>query len=119
MLLSVFSVISTLEIFTWFSPIIDVTSPSLPGWSGSEIHSVVLYFFTLSAFLFSLYCQYLRIEALAFPVLVDDNQCNDGETFFDAIIFTTSPFVKVDCNGLSFPLISHPIAVSPIWVWTA
>ena len=38
----------------------------------------------------------------------------NGEIFFDAIIFITSPFVKVDCSGLCLPLISQAIAVSPI-----
>ena len=50
------------------------------------------------------------------PVFVDVNQCKDGEAFLDVIIFTTSPLIKVLCNGHSFPLISQPIAASPILV---
>ena len=112
----VFSTISTLEIFTLFVPIIVVTSPSLPGSSGRDIHNVVLYFFIFVGLEFSLYCQCLLIAALAFPVFVLVNQCNDGETFFDVVILTTSPFNKTDCKALSFPFISHAIAVSPICV---
>ncbi len=93
-----------------------VTSPSLPGSSGSEIHKVVLYFFIFNCFELSLYSQYLLIAALALPVFVLVSQCNDGETFFDVIIFTTSPLNNTDCRALSFPLMSHPIAVSPICV---
>ena len=37
----------------------------------------------LSCLLFSLYCQYLLIAALALPVLVVLIQCKDGETFFN------------------------------------
>ena len=56
-------------------------------------------------------------DALAFPVLLEDNQCKDGETF-EVIIFIISPFLSDDCNG-SFPLISQLTAVSPILVRTA
>jgi len=45
---------------------------------------------------FSLYCQCLLIAALAFPVLDVEIQCKEGETFFEVIILTTSPFVKED-----------------------
>ena len=45
--------------------------------------------------------------------------CNDGEFFLEVIIFTVSPFLRIVCNSLLFPLISHPIAVSPIFVCTA
>ena len=41
------------------------------------------------------------------------------DAFLDVIILTTSPFINVLCRGLSFPLISQPIAASPILVWTA
>ena len=92
----VFSTISTLDILTLLVPIMVVTSPNFPGSSGREIQSVVLYIFSFTGFLFSLYCQYLRIAALAFPVFVLVNQCKDGETFFDVIILTTSPYLKID-----------------------
>ena len=88
--LLVFSTISTLEILTLLSPIIVVTSPILPGSSGSEIQRVVLYFFSLIGLRFSRYCQYLLIAALAFPVFVLLSQCNDGDTFFDVIISSQS-----------------------------
>ena len=53
------------------------------------------------------------------PVFDDVSQCNDGDAFFEVFIFTTSPLTRMLCNGLSFPFISHPIATSPIFVWTA
>ena len=62
-----------------------VTSPNLPGLSGSEIHNVVLYFLTLSSFCSPLRCQYLLIAALALPVFVIGIQCKDGDLFFDVI----------------------------------
>ena len=34
-------------------------------------------------------CQYLRIAALALPVFVIGNQCNDGETFLEVVISDT------------------------------
>ena len=86
---------------------------------GRGIHNVVLYFFSLIGLLFSRYCQYRLIAALAFPVLVLDNQCKEGEAFFEVIILTTSPFLNIDCKALSFPFISHLIAASPICVCTA
>ena len=52
MVLFVFSTISTLEILTLFSPIIVVTSPILPGSSGKDIQSVVLYLFSLIGLVF-------------------------------------------------------------------
>ena len=54
--------------------------------------------------------EYLFIAALAFPVFVEVNQCNEGDAFLDVIILTTSPLTKVLCNGLSFPLISSVIS---------
>ena len=115
MVLLVFSTISTLEMFTLFVPIIVVTSPNIPGLSGKDIQRVVLYFFSVGL-LSSLYCQYLLIAALALPVLALVIQCKEGESFFDVNILTTSPFRNIDCRGLSFPFISHPIAVSPTLV---
>ena len=75
----VFSTISTLEMFTWFSPIIVVTVPRTPGLSGNEIQRVVLYILSVGLE-FSLYCQYLLIAALALPVLAELNQCKDGDS---------------------------------------
>ena len=92
----VFSVISTLEILISFSPTNEVTSPRIPGLSGSETQREVLYFLSIS-FVFSLYCQYFLIADLAFPVLVDDSQCNEGETFFEVVILITSPFLNSLC----------------------
>ena len=43
----------------------------------------------------------------------------DGDTFFEVIILTSSPLYKILCKGLSLPLISHAIVVSPILVCTA
>ena len=41
-----------------------------------------LYIFSLDLFFNrDLSCQYRLIEALAFPVLDEDNQCRDGEAF--------------------------------------
>ena len=44
------------------------------------------------------------------------SESEDGEAFFDVDIFTTSPFLNIDCIGLSLPFISHATAVSPICV---
>ena len=101
-----------------FWPTNDVTSPRIPGLSGNETHNDVLYFLSI-CFVFSLYCQYFLIADLAFPVLVDESQWSEGETFFEVIILITSPFLNSLWRGLSLPFISHPIAVSPTWVWTA
>ena len=84
-----------------FSPTSVVTSPRIPGLSGREIHNEVLYFLSIF-FVFSLYCQYFLIADLAFPVFVDDSQCNEGETFFEVIILIKSPFLNSLCSGLSF-----------------
>ena len=100
-------------------PIKELISPSWPGLSGNEIHSVVLYFFVFSSFCSPLSCQYLLIAALALPVLVVGIQCNDGELFLDVRILILSPFLNIDCNSLLFPFTSHPIAELPILVWTA
>ena len=45
--------------------------------------------------------------------LLDSGQYSKliNKKFFEVIIFTLSPFLKIDCNSLLFPLISHPIAV--------
>ena len=109
----VFSIISTLDILILFCPTNDVTSPKIPGLSGNETHNDVLYLLSI-CLVFSRYCQYFLIAERALPVLVDESQRSDGETFFEVVIFITSPFLNSLCKGLSFPLISHPIAVSPI-----
>ena len=49
----------------------------------------------------------------------EENQCNEGDTFFDVIIFITSPFINIVCMSDSLPLIKQPTALSPILVWTA
>ena len=69
----VFSIISTLEILISFCPTKEVTSPKIPGLSGSDTHNDVLYFLSI-CFVFSLYCQYFLIAERAFPVLVDESQ---------------------------------------------
>ena len=56
----VFSIISTLEILISFCPTKEVTSPKIPGLSGSDTHNDVLYFLSI-CFVFSLYCQYFLI----------------------------------------------------------
>ena len=66
----------------------------------------------------NLSCQYLLIEALALPVFEDDNQCKEGETFVEVKILTISPFLRIVCQSLSMPLITQPVAVSPILVCT-
>ena len=108
--------ISKFEIFSLCSPIRELTLPNCPGLSGNEIHKVVLYFLILSSFFSPLSCQYLLIAALAFPVLVIGIQCKEGDCFLEVIMFTLSPFLKIDCSSLLLPLISQPIAVSPIFV---
>ena len=40
----------------------------------------------------------------------------DGETLEDVRILTISPFLSIVWTGISLPLISHPIAVSPTLV---
>ena len=40
----------------------------------------------------------------------------EGDIFFDLIISTLSPFIKYVSKGESFPLILHPIQLSPISV---
>ena len=40
----------------------------------------------------------------------------EGDIFFDLIISTLSPFIKCVSKGESFPLILHPIQLSPISV---
>ena len=45
-----------------------------------------------------------------------NNYLNGEELFLDVIILTLSPFLRIDCNSLLFPLISQPIAVLPILV---
>ncbi len=101
-------------------PIKVLISPSIPGWSGKSITSVLVYCFSFLLIVCSdLSCQYLRIAALAFPVAADDIQCIDGETFLEIIISTVSPFLSFDCNAASCPFTLHPIAVLPILVCTA
>ena len=90
--------------------------PKIPGLCGKSIDKVELYSFDLASLSRNLPCQCFLIDALAFPVLLDDSQCKDGETFFEVIIFIISPFFNDDCRGDSLPLISQPIAVSPILV---
>ena len=74
-----------------------VTVPRTPGLSGNEIQRVVLYILSVGLE-FSLYSQYLLIAALALPVLAELNQCKDGDSFFDVIILTTSPFLRILCK---------------------
>ena len=71
---------------------VDVLVSTIP----KDIHNVVLYCLDFKGLEFSLNCQYLLIAALAFPVFVVLIQCKDGETFFEVIILTTSPFLKID-----------------------
>ena len=111
--------ISKLEIFNLCSPIKELTIPNWPGLSGNEIHKVVLYFLDISCFCSSLLCQYLLIAALAFPVFVTGIQWSEGDCFFEVIILTLSPLVSIVWSSLLLPFISHPIAVSPIFVCTA
>ena len=48
-----------------------------------------------------------------------DIPIKEGEIFFEVIIFTTSPFIRILCKGLSLLFISHLIAASPTFVCTA
>ena len=65
------------------------------------------------------------LEKLKIDVLFELNfdkslsKMSPEEFFLEVIIFTVSPFLKIFCSSPLFPLISHPIAVSPTLVWTA
>ena len=72
---------SMLTMFASLSPINVLTLPKIPGLCGKSIESVEVYSFNLDSFSNNLPCQCFLIEALAFPVLLEDSQCKEGETF--------------------------------------
>ena len=78
--------------------------PKIPGLLGKLIERVEVYSLTFVSFSNNLSCQCFLTDALALPVLLDDNQCKDGDTFLDVIISTISPFFKDDCKGEVVPL---------------
>ena len=72
---------SMLIILASLNPIIVLTLPRIPGLWGRSMDNVEVYSFVFSSFFNSLPCQCFLIDARAFPVLLDDNQCKDGEIF--------------------------------------
>ena len=83
---SLLLVSSILIILASLTPINVLTFPRIPGLCGRSIDKVDVYSFNLPSLSKSLPCQCFLIDARAFPVLLEDNQCNDGETFFDVFI---------------------------------
>ena len=107
---------SILIILALFKPIRVLTFPKIPGLWGKSIDKVELYFLVFWFFSENRPCQCFLIDARALPVLREDNHCEEAQTFLEVIIEIMSPFLSEVCNGESLPFISHPTAVSPIFV---